>query len=49
MIYKKHVAGGKSGNVHTKTRITKTFTNAYPQAKTQIVTPENYVEFLSQP
>ena len=35
-------------NAHTKARITKTFTNAYPQAKTQIVTPENYVEFLSQ-
>ena len=33
-------------NPHTKARITKTFTNAYPHAKTQIITPENYVDFV---
>ena len=33
-------------NAHTKAKITKTFTNAYPHAETQIITPENYVEFV---
>ena len=33
-------------NSHTKAKITKTFTNAYPQAQTQIITPENYVDFV---
>jgi len=31
---------------HTKAKITKTFTNVYPQAETQIITPENYVDFV---
>ncbi|MCF6359350.1 MAG: ATP-binding protein [Cyclobacteriaceae bacterium] len=33
-------------NTHTKGRITKAFTNAYPQAHTQIITPENFEEFV---
>jgi hypothetical protein len=33
-------------NVHTKAKITQTFINAYPQAQTQIITPENYVDFV---
>ena len=35
-------------STHTKAKITKTFTNTYPQAQTQIVTPENYVEFVTK-
>ena len=31
---------------HTKARITKTFTNAYPHAKTRIITPDDYVNFV---
>jgi len=34
-------------SLHTKAKITKTFTNAYPTATTQIITPENYVAFVS--
>jgi len=34
-------------NPRANARITKTFTNAYPQAETQIITPDNYVEFVS--
>ncbi|MCL2098538.1 MAG: ATP-binding protein [Bacteroidales bacterium] len=34
-------------NSHTKARITKTFTKAYPKAETQIITPENYVTFIT--
>ena len=33
-------------NIHTKAKITKTFTNAYPNAETQIITPKNYVDFI---
>lgn len=33
-------------SAHTKAKITKTFTNTYPHAQTQIITPENYVEFV---
>ncbi len=31
---------------HTKGRITKAFTNAYPNAKAAIITPDNFVEFV---
>ena len=34
-------------NKQSKARITKTFTNAYPEAETQIVTPDNFVDFIS--
>lgn len=33
-------------NPNSKGKITKAFTNAYPQAKTQIITNENYLEFF---
>lgn len=33
-------------NAKKKHRITKSFTNIYPNAKTQILTPENFVDFL---
>jgi len=33
-------------NTHTKAKITKTFANAYPQSEMQIITPENYVDFV---
>jgi predicted AAA+ superfamily ATPase len=33
-------------NIHTKAKITKTFTNAYPYSETHIITPENYVDFI---
>jgi len=33
-------------NKHSKAKITTTFTNAYPHAKTQIITPENYLDFI---
>ena len=33
-------------NAYTKARITQTFANAYPHAETQIITPDNYVEFV---
>jgi predicted AAA+ superfamily ATPase len=33
-------------STHTKAKITKTFTTAYPQAETKIITPENYVDFV---
>lgn len=31
---------------HNKGKITKTFTNAYPDAKTQIITKDNFEEFI---
>ena len=31
---------------HKKTRISKTFTKAYPNAECRIVTPENFEEFI---
>jgi predicted AAA+ superfamily ATPase len=34
-------------NTKKNNRITKTFTNAYPDAITAIVTPDNYVDFVS--
>ena len=34
-------------NKYSKAKITKTFTNAYPNANTQIITPENYVDFIN--
>ncbi len=33
-------------STHKKGRITKAFTNAYPDAKTQIITPQNFEEFV---
>jgi len=33
-------------NTKKKVKITKSFTNAYPKAKTEIVTPENFENFL---
>ena len=33
-------------NKKAKAKISKTFTNAYPNSKTQLVTPANYEEFL---
>ncbi len=33
---------------HTKGKITKAFTNAYPGANTQIITPENFEEFVME-
>jgi len=33
-------------NAKSKAKISKTFTKAYPQAKTKIITPVNYEEFL---
>lgn len=35
-------------NSHKKHKITLTFTNAYPTAKTQIITPENYIDFIAE-
>jgi predicted AAA+ superfamily ATPase len=34
-------------NSKKKHKLTQTFTNAYPNAKTQIITPENYIDFIS--
>jgi len=34
-------------NVRKSGRITKAFTNAYPDAKAIIITPENFIEFIS--
>jgi predicted AAA+ superfamily ATPase len=34
-------------NPNSNAKITKTFTNAYPHAVTQIITPDNYVDFVS--
>lgn len=34
-------------NTLKKARITKAFTNAYPDAITKIITPDNYLEFVS--
>jgi len=33
-------------NTKKNTRITKAFTNAYPQANTKVITPDNFEEFL---
>lgn len=33
-------------NENKKGKITKAFSNAYPNAKTQIITPRNFDEFL---
>ncbi len=33
-------------NTQAKVKITQTFTHAYPNAQSQIITPENYVEFI---
>ncbi len=34
-------------NKQSKARITKTFTNAYPNAHTQIITPDNFIDFIA--
>ena len=31
---------------HKKARIPKTFTNAYPEATSKIISPENFEEFI---
>ena len=36
-------------NVKKSARITRAFTNAYPNASTKIITPENFTEFLLPP
>jgi len=33
-------------NTLQKARVTKAFTNLYPQASTDIITPEHFVEFV---
>ncbi|MDR2146585.1 MAG: ATP-binding protein [Tannerella sp.] len=33
-------------NINSKAKISKTFTETYSNAKTQIITPDNYVEFV---
>ena len=37
---------GRAGNIRKSVRITRAFTNAYPDASTKIITPENFTEFL---
>ncbi len=34
-------------NARKKTKIPKSFTNAYPETETKIITPENYLNFIS--
>jgi predicted AAA+ superfamily ATPase len=34
-------------NATQKARITKAFTNMYPDAKTEIITPDNFINFIS--
>ena len=33
-------------NTHKKARVTKAFTNRYPNAKVSIITPDNYDSFI---
>jgi predicted AAA+ superfamily ATPase len=44
----KLVACKFKGNPHKKAKIPNSFIQAYPQAETQIITSDNYIEFITK-